>query len=239
MAKEFKAKAKRIEYLTHSVIEIEFEMAEPAAFNYLPGQFIIMHTGENNGKTVKRAYSICSPPLDPKRFVLGIKLIEWGLASHFFIHLKLGGEVIFTGPHGKFIQTDATPKNVVCIATGTGLSTVYSIFAYYLHQGDKRDYKLLWGLRFPEDVYYQKELDSLAKKYPNFSYALTLSKPDAGWKGVKGRVTDLLRQHFPGAEDHAYYVSGNGDMVKEVCAILAEKKVPKANVHTEIFFTPK
>lgn len=234
-----KARAARIEYLTHSVIEIEFELVEPKTFIYQPGQFVIMYCGESQGKTVKRAYSIFSPPLDPVRFVLGIKLIEWGLASHYFIHMKVGDEVIFTGPHGKFLVTEKTPKNVVCIATGTGLTTVYSIFSYHLTRGDSRHWKLFWGLRFPEDIHYQAQLDHYAKTYPNFSYVLSLSKPDLAWKGAHGRVTDHLRQNFPGIEDHTYYISGNGDMVKEVCQILAGRGVPKGEVHTEIFFTPK
>ncbi|HTL12150.1 MAG TPA: phenol 2-monooxygenase, partial [Bdellovibrionota bacterium] len=66
-----------------------------------------------------------------------------------------------------------------------------------------------------------------------------LSRPTPGWEGFTGRVTHYLeslgdRFDWAGTD---FYLCGNGDMIKEVKALLMERKgVAKEAVHVEKYY---
>ena len=110
------------------------------------------------------------------------------------------------------------------------------------------DMVLYWGLRHEEDIFWQKEFEDLATKYPNFRFVLTLSQPpdawpasnalrsNAGWQGKRGRVGDHVfadEQNLVGCD---FYVCGSKEMVVDMTQQLLAKNVPKEQIKSERFY---
>jgi NAD(P)H-flavin reductase len=52
---------------------------------------------------------------------------------------------------------------------------------------------------------------------------VTLSRPEPGWTGLAGRVTQLLERHVADVKRLAVYLCGNSGMIKEVTGIIQAK----------------
>jgi len=76
-------------------------------------------------------------------------------------------------------------------------------------------------------------LAALQKKYNNFSFTLTLSRPESAWPGARGRVTTHLDNRID--QNAHYYLCGNLPMITDVRKILEERGIAKNKVHFEIF----
>jgi NAD(P)H-flavin reductase len=79
---------------------------------------------------------------------------------------------------------------------------------------------LIYGTRYPEDVYYQKEFEQLAGKHPNFHYIATLSRGPENWSGSRGYVQEHLRKVVGERKDLHVYICGLNDMVSSVRTLL-------------------
>ena len=98
----YRARLERQESLAYNVKSFHFRLVEPERLVFQPGQFVIVHVPKN-GKTVKRAYSIASPPHEAGIVDFCIQHVEQGAASTYFWQLKEGDEVALSGPHGNFV----------------------------------------------------------------------------------------------------------------------------------------
>ncbi len=120
------------------------------------------------------------------------------------------------------LQDDAT-RDVVFVATGTGIAPIRSMLLDLLGRADSRAATLFWGVRSERDLYYQEELAALARDHARFAYAMTLSRPAAAWRGERGRVTRLVETRIASIQRLAVYVCGNARMIADVTAILRAK----------------
>src|SRR5438445_249370 len=65
--------------------------------------------------------------------------------------------------------------------------------------------------------------DPPARAHPNFSFITTLSRPEDGWTGERGRVTPLVEARIASVQNLAVYLCGNEGMIKDVTAVLQKK----------------
>ena len=93
---------------------------------------------------------------------------------------------------------------------------------------------LIFGLRYIKDIFYKDYFEKLAEKYKNFTFEITLSRPeDDTWKGKVGRVTDILNKMPIDTRSTEFYICGLKDMVNEMATILKTKGVPKNAINME------
>jgi len=225
------------EFITPTVFELSFETNLPV--EYRAGQFIsiVIPGAGPGGRDLRRAYSIASHP-ESRPLQLCIRKVEGGPGTAYLSSLKAGDTFKATVPFGHFIYHHKPRLNACFIATGTGVSPFRSI----LKSKDYLDAKppkawCLFGAQNETEIIYHQEMSKL----PHVEWVIALSRPTAGWKGFKGRVTDYLRAHdanFPWLNT-GFYLCGNGAMIDEVKKILLEKGVAKENVHQEIYYKPK
>ena len=120
------------------------------------------------------------------------------------------------------------------------ISREFQSYGIYLSE-QLEDYKhkskiyLLFGLRYIENIFYQKELEALANKYPNFSFDITLSRPTTNWNGMNGRVSVGLTEKIINKKNNLFYLCGSPEMVKDVRKILIDNKIDTKNIKFEIF----
>lgn len=220
----FQAKAERIRDLTHDVREISFRLLAPPEISFKAGQFVsfdVVHPTFN--RPVTRPYSIASPPQQRDSITLLLNLIPGGPGSTYLFSLKEGDHTQFKGPTGAFYLRDDATRDLLFVATGTGIAPIRSMLLDRLERGPSRAVTLYWGLRSERDLYYQDELETLARRHANFSFLTTLSRPEGSWKGQTGRVTRLVDERIASVANLAVYLCGNSGMIKDVSAIISQR----------------
>jgi len=218
------AQVDAIRTLTHDVREMDLRVVDPAAIAFKPGQFISFEIPHpQTGRLVTRAYSIASPPSRPDVITLLFNLVSGGPGSGFLFTLTVGDTVRFKGPAGSFHLRDDPGRELVFVATGTGIAPLRSMILANAERADPRPATLFWGLRSQRDLYYQNEWAALSRRAPNFTAITTLSRPEPGWLGETGRVQRLVEERVASVESLAVYVCGNGGMIADVIAALQAK----------------
>jgi len=220
----FTAKVTNVLQLTHDVRQIDFELLDPREIHFQAGQFISFEVPDaRTGRMVTRPYSIASSPDSPHVISLLLNLVPGGPGSTYLFGLRQGDTTSFAGPAGNFYLRDDPARELLFVATGTGIAPLRSMVWANAGRSAPRGAILLWGLRSQRDLYYREELADLEKRHPNFSCTITLSRPEAGWPGVTGRVTDLVRQQVSDVKRLAVYLCGNSGMIKEVTGLIQAK----------------
>jgi CDP-4-dehydro-6-deoxyglucose reductase, E3 len=220
----FRAQVERIRDLTHDVREIEVRLKEPSAIAFKAGQFVSFEVGRDAlNRTIVRPYSISSPPSQRERVLLVLNLVQGGPGSTYLFSLRVGDEIQFKGPTGAFYLRDDPAREILFVATGTGIAPLRSMLYTLSERGFPRPGTLYWGLRSQRDLYYQDELEALARAHPNFSFITTLSRAENGWTGERGRVTPLVEARIASVHNLAVYLCGNEGMIKDVTAVLQKK----------------
>lgn len=231
----FQAKTERIRDLTHDVREIDFRLLAPPEISFKAGQFVsfeVVHPTFN--RPVARPYSIVSPPSRRGEITLLLNLIPGGPGSTYLFSLKEGDETQFKGPTGAFYLRDDATRDLLFVATGTGIAPIRSMLLDRLERGPSRAITLYWGLRSERDLYYQDELEDLARRHANFTFLTTLSRPAGNWQGPTGRVTRLVDERIASVTNLAVYLCGNSGMIKDVSAIINARGL--CPIHREKYY---
>ena len=229
-ATQYRATVERIESLSYNVRSFRLRLVEPPKLDFKAGQFIIMNV-PHEGKTVKRAYSVASPPHDPG-VELCIQHVESGIASTWFWKLKEGEQVSLSGPHGAFLFKEPLDYDPVFIATGTGVAPMRAMIKYLFQNSFTRDVWLLFGTRYEHALLYESEFRSLAQMRHNFHYIPLVSRPKE-WHGEVGHVQQAFQKHIPDWSNKEIYLCGWLEVVKAVCKDLEGFGVPKDKLHYE------
>ncbi|MBU1200029.1 hypothetical protein KJ953_00665 [Patescibacteria group bacterium] len=226
-----------------------FELEFIKEFNFKAGQYVSVKVNETGER---RAYSIASVP-GGKKIGLLVDVSPGGVGSKFFENLKLGDGVEVLGPLGRFVvnkkgytfdgfhlggvrvgtQPPSEEKSLIFVGTGSGIAPLRSMIEDVLQSKvNDRSVYLVWGMRFEKDLFWQKEFEELERKYKNFKFELTLSKPSENWKGKKGRVTEVLKE-MKRLEDVEFYLCGSSVMVEDCVKILTDKGVDEEKIQFE------
>jgi len=187
-------------------------------------------------KLIRRAYSIASSSLASSYMDFYLALVPGGALTPRLFALQLG-DPLWLGPKVSGMFTfDQVPedKNVVMIATGTGLAPYMSMLTTHLMCGNPRRIAVLHGARNSWDLGYQAELINLQRLCPNFAYVPTISRPANEpilWHGATGYVQDLwvrgvLRDAWgfaPTPDNTHIFLCGSPGMIDETVELLCRE----------------
>lgn len=226
-------------------------------FTYNAGQYITLKF-ELDGQEVRRAYSLCTSPLE-SRFGVNVKRVKKGLVSnHVNDHIKPGTEIDVMPPDGNFglKHNHSLERDLYFIAAGSGITPIISIIKTIIEEEPKSRCHLLYGNKTEQSVIFKREIDDLATKYAGQLFVTeTLSQPSrtkegglkglfsrgkqswTGWKGrLDGKKIDAyLEEQSPMAQEVHYFVCGPGAMIDTIVDHLEQKGVPSDRLHTEHF----
>jgi ferredoxin--NADP+ reductase len=182
--------------------------------DFKAGQFLTIGTNvPSEGKIIRRAYSIASPPEQKKHWELYIRWVRKpvpGRLTTQLFNMKEGDDILWVKPTGIFTinekMHDGTPDNrrMVLIGGGTGLAPFVSYSMHLKATQSKREIVVLHGASYVDELGYrdllsQMEEESLDKGKDkwNFRYRASISRPqewfNRTWNGQKGRVESFLR----------------------------------------------
>jgi ferredoxin--NADP+ reductase len=203
---------------------------------------------------IRRAYSVASSSMINEYMDFYVGLVSTGALTPRLFALNVG-DALFLGPRvaGMFtLDQVAEGKNVVMIATGTGLAPYMSMMTSELTCGGPRRYAVLHGAYHSWDLAYRSELLNMQHLCENFTYIATIDQPKdepIPWNGHVGWVQDLWKEGLvakawgftPTKDNTDVFLCGNPAMINEMVGILAAngycehtRKTP-GQIHIERF----
>ena len=222
MVVDNKATVTYVQLLKEDLVIIRLVPKDGPVPEYKTGQFITLGLPNpaEEGKIVRRAYSIASHPENRKYVELVIRWVRKPLPGRLttqIFNLKEGDEILWLKPTGRaLLINDKLPngepdtRRIVCIGGGTGIAPFVS-YAQHLHDtNDKREIVLLHGASYVDELSYKQLLTDLenesikkGKDVWNFRYRASISRAqewfNRSWSGQIGRVETFLRPRDNGS----------------------------------------
>lgn len=234
------AKLTGITDLTHDIREFRLTLATPNAF--LPGQYALLSVPGLEGG---RAYSMSNTTSDGREWHFQIKKVPNGACTtRLFDIVQVGDEIGIDGPYGMAYLREDAPRDVLCIAGGSGLSPMISITRGFAASAKLADRHLhfVYGGRRVRDICGEailKELRGYGERiryYPVISDAAA-DPEGATWQGLTGFAHEAAKA-LAGEKlkDHEIYFAGPPMMADAVMKMLVEAKVPPAQIHFDQFY---
>ncbi len=228
------------EHLTATgTVAVTLEVTDGGRFDFSPGQFIGIEADVAGARRHRTPYCILSASDGGDFFTLLVRVVPDGPLSQYLTGLRVGDEIGFRGPTGRSMLPKEDDTELVLMATGVGVSPLYSLARHLLAFGTTRPIRLLWGLRLAEDICLVDQLDELVAAHPNFSYQISLSQPHPAWDGLRGRLTDTAPSVLGLLDGKHFYLVGNGAMTAEMAAALADAGVHENLIYQEAFFNAR
>ena len=171
MAVDNKGMVSYVRVLKEDLAIFKIKPSEGSVPDFKAGQFVTIGLDvPSEGKIVRRAYSIASPPEQKNWFELVIRWVRKPVPGRLTTELfnkREGDEVLWLKPTGPFTinekMPDGSPDNrrMVLIGGGTGLAP---FIAYSLHLkaiGSKREIVVLHGASYVDELSYRELLTDL------------------------------------------------------------------------------
>jgi CDP-4-dehydro-6-deoxyglucose reductase len=231
----FSAVVTEVVDLTHDVREIALRLQSPGRIDFLPGQFVSFEIARPGARfKMTRAYSIVSTPDSADEVRLLFNRVEGGPGSEYLFGLTPGQETQFRGPFGSFTLAPGGTRDLLFVATSTGIAPIWSMLWWLAAHDARRRATLIWGLRSERDIYYAAALAQLATRMPSFSHLITLSRPAGLWDGATGRVQPLVESMVSDVSRLEVYICGNSAMIADVTAIVKQRGL--CPIHREQYY---
>jgi len=229
---KYTARLASIDKVSTKVYIERFELVNPKEMTFLAGQTIMLFVAPG----INRSMSIASVPDEKNSILLVHDVAPNGPFSKWALAANAGDPMQFMGPLGIFILDTESTRNKVFVATGSGIAPFYAMAKDYYTHGGTSSISLYWGLRFIEDIFWQKEFEVLARQYPNFKFILTLSQGTDAWLGKRGHVEEHIFTDITDLNSYDYYLCGSKMMTDETRAKLKAAGVPDTQVKFELFY---
>lgn len=230
-------------------------------FDFIAGQYLTVKF-DIDGKEVRRAYSMCSSPLE-ENITIGVKRVDKGLVSnHINDNVKVGTEIEVMPPQGNFHTKLAVEnhKNYYLFGGGSGVTPLFSIAKTVVEQEPKSSTFLLYGNQNEDTIMFKDQLEGIEQKYAGqFKMEHILSEPKLykpsgfgsvfkkakpKWTGKSGFVNtkiihDFIDENQTTAKSSEYFLCGPAPMMDIVEKALNDKGIDPQHIHREFFASPK
>ncbi|MBV8273472.1 MAG: 2Fe-2S iron-sulfur cluster binding domain-containing protein [Cupriavidus sp.] len=218
--------------LTPDMSEFTFQM--PGAADFRPGQYALLYPPHAPGA---RAYSMANLPNAEGIWTFVIRRVPGGSGSNaLFDQIGIGESIAFDGPYGHAYLRDDSPRDIVCIAGGSGLAPMLSVARGALAGGGSRRVHFFYGARGQADLGAVDALEALAEDQ-RLALSVVLSAPESTWTGPAGFVHEEVERTLAGPLDgYDFYFAGPPPMIEAVQALLMHKhQVPFGQIRFDRF----
>ena len=223
--------------VTHDICEFHFAL--DAAQGFEPGQYALCQLPGVQGP---RAYSMSNTAADggDRSWHFQVRRVPAGAGSAALFALQPGQGVQLDGPYGMaWLRRDA-PRDILCLAGGSGLAPMVSIARGAIAEPRLASRKLhfIYGGRTPQDLCGQDMLAALPGYGERLSYRAFVSTPQPEGSGFETAFVHEagLRLHGAQLPQMEVYFAGPPAMATAVQRMLLDAGVPPGQQHFDAFY---
>lgn len=230
LAKTLPCRIQQLQRLATDVMQVFLRLPPTADFGFIAGQYIDV-IGPNG---IRRSYSLANAKRADNLLELHIRSVDGGAMSDYWFNQAKPNDLLrLNGPLGTFFLREIEGRDLVFLATGTGIAPVKAILESL--QSDPqaqrpKSISVLWGGRKKEDLF----LD-IASMAPAVDYIPVLSRPDAEWTGASGYVQDVLLQYMTDLTNAAVYACGGDAMIRSAKIALSHAGLQPSRFYSDAF----
>jgi CDP-4-dehydro-6-deoxyglucose reductase, E3 len=228
-AKTMPCRIQSLELLSPDVVRVMLRLPPTSPLEFLPGQYIdIIGAGG-----LRRSYSVANAPRQDKQIELHIRAVPDGeMSRYWFREAKANDLLRLRGPLGTFFLREQAGKDLVLLATGTGIAPAKAILenlSTLAAEAQPRSVTVYWGGRERHDLYWQPpDLQRLR-------FVPVLSRADKSWTGARGHVQDVLLNDHPDLPNTLVYACGSDAMIHSAKSQLRAAGLPGRHFHSDAF----
>ncbi len=226
---------------TPDTVTISFVSTDGEPIDYQAGQFITL-IPDFNGHELRRSYSFSSTPgVDPEISITVRRVVNGAVSRWLTEYARIGDELKALAPAGRFrMETIPSAKRQIwMIAAGSGIVPIFSLLKKVLREEPLSNMVLLYQNRHEHNIIFEKELQSLQKKFPGrIHFQLLLSSP--AQKNKSSRLTNdtldafLKKYRLPDREE-LFFLCGPAAFMRMAQFTLRVNGVDHEHIRKENF----
>jgi CDP-4-dehydro-6-deoxyglucose reductase len=126
------------------------------------------------------------------------------MTSELAVDLEVGDTVTLRGPYGELLLDEPSQRDIVFLATGTGVAPLKSMIDYIFESGrdryedTTRDIWLILGSAWADTLPYRETFQSYVNERDNFHFVPTVSRESylTDWDGETAYVQYVLAKYL-------------------------------------------
>lgn len=216
--------------LNVDVVQVFLRLPSSSNFTFIPGQYISI-IGDGG---IRRSYSIANTNFENNRLELHIRAVQGGLMSDYWFNRANSNDLLrLHGPLGTFFIRNIVKRDLIFLATGTGLAPVKAMLEALPRLApdqQPRSITVIWGARYEHELYFDVAgLQGVQKYIP------VLSRAEAKWQGERGYVQDALLRRMSDLSNCAVYACGSDAMIRSAKSSLTAAGLPMQYFYSDAF----
>lgn len=181
-----------------------------------------------------RYYAIANAPRADGILELHVRARDGGPVSSALVRQVGVGDVLRLGPPvGDFTLRPGSDRDLLLIATGTGVAPVKALVDEVAREGPPRRVDLFVGARDEAGLHDLPALRDLEQKHPWLTVSPAVSDDERSAL-EQGDVGDVVLARGPWTSRDVY-VAGSPETVRDNVSRLTDHGVPPSRIHTEVF----
>ncbi|WP_374980274.1 FAD-binding oxidoreductase [Pseudomonas solani] len=218
-----------LQYLSGDVLEVVLRTPPTSQLDYLPGQYIDV-IGMNG---VRRSYSIANARREDGKITLHIRKVDGGqMSQYWFNEAKVNDLLRLEGALGTFCLRTGAVRNLILLATGTGIAPLKAILEHLATNSEFKQYDqiyLYWGGRVEQDIYWQPDFPQLP-----LVFAPVLSRGSSS-QGRTGYVQQAVLADSIDLASAEVYACGSEIMIRDALESMLAVGLKKNNFYSDAF----
>ena len=229
-ARTLACRIQSLQPMAPDVMRVVLRFPPTAELKFHPGQYIDV-IGPNG---VRRSYSVANAPTADKLVELHIRHVPGGaMSAYWFAQAQVNDLLRINGPLGTFVLRDVADRDVIFLATGTGIAPVKamleSLTASVSKEAAPRSVTVYWGGRLRQDLY----CDVPAPGVP-FRFVPVLSRdPQSGF--AHGHVQDIALSERPDLTSTTIFACGSDAMIHSARTAFLAAGLDTHRFHSDAF----
>lgn len=227
--KTMPCRIKTIERLAVDVVRVVLRTPPATPLRWLSGQYIDVIGPEG----VRRSYSLANSCLVSNEIELHIRQVSGGVLSQYWFDRAQPNDLLrLHGPLGTSFLRDVSGKDIIFMATGTGLAPVKAMLEELVANGRlswARSVHVFWGARTAEDLYCSLVVPEIVSFNP------VLSRATDEWSGETGYVQDACLKRIQNFTNAQVYACGSESMISSAKSALCVAGLAEKDFHADAF----
>lgn len=232
---------------TADCISVSFAVPDAlrSTFAYRAGQYVTLRADVGD-RELRRSYSLCSAPHEGE-WRVAIKRVEGGMFSQWAHALLRAGDTLdVLPPDGHFVyipQADQA-RRIVLLASGSGITPVFSILKTALEAESRSVVTLVFGNRSVKEIIFREQIEDLRDRFlSRFQLIHTLSgevqeAPIANGRIDGQKIASVMPHLIDPLGVDELYICGPGAMIEAAASACEAAGVPPLKIHKELFGVP-